>query len=62
MVSVKDAHPFFSPLTAIITSPTGGYNWASYGKSCQNTIKFQTMVRENREKGHNHIAGFPFPK
>lgn len=32
MVSVRDARPFFTPLTTIITSPTGGYNWASHGK------------------------------
>lgn len=32
MVSVRDARPFFTPLTTIITSPTVGYNWASYGK------------------------------
>lgn len=32
MVSVRDARQFFTPLTTIITSPSGGYNCVGHGK------------------------------
>lgn len=50
MVSVRDARPFFSPLTTIITARLEAIIAAAMEKSCQNTIKFQSTVRERTEE------------
>lgn len=50
MVSVRDGRPFFTPLTTIITAGLEAVIAAAMEKSCQNTIKFQTTVRERAEK------------
>lgn len=50
MVSVTDARPFFTPLTTIITARLEAVIAAAMEKSCQNTIKFQSMARERTEK------------
>lgn len=49
MVSVRDARPFFTPLTTIITARLEAIIAAAMEKSCQNTIKFQTTARERTE-------------
>lgn len=66
MVSVRDARPFFTPLTTIITVRLEAVIAAAMEKSCQNTIKFQVRrERENRGSAgrqQHHAAGLTWPK
>lgn len=58
MVSVRDARPFFTPLTTIITVGLEAVIAAAMEKSCQNTIKFQATVREReRERTEKLLDG-----
>lgn len=49
MASVRDARPFLTPLTAIITGLEAG-TAAAVEKSCPNTIKLPATPRERAEE------------